>query len=93
MRLQPAFKGLRIEAVHGYRDRQLDSVIAAAWHGQVDGGWDLCADQADGRVRCARCNLHEVGMLRLADLGQAIEDAAKHERMTAYRRLSRGRAR
>jgi hypothetical protein len=67
-------------------------VIAAPRHGQVDGGRDLGrdavirerADQTDGRVRRARRDDGEVGMLGFADLGQAVKAAAEFDDSTAF---------
>src|ERR1039458_6193631 len=63
----------------------------ASRHCKMDGGWDLGrdvvvrerADQTDGRVRCARRDYGEVGMLGFADIGQAVEAAAELHDSTA----------
>ncbi len=58
----------------------------------MDGGWDLGrdivirerADQTDRRVWRVRRNDREVGMLGFADLGQAVEAAAKLDDSVAF---------
>src|SRR5271169_6794704 len=58
----------------------------------MDGGWDLGrdvvirerADQTDGRVRRARRDDGEVGMLGFTDLGQAVEPAAELNDLAAF---------
>ena len=58
----------------------------------MDGGWNLGRDvvireranQTDGRVRRARRDDGEVGMLGFADLGQAVEAAAELDDSAAF---------
>ena len=88
----PCTECLWIEAIYRDGHRQLDAVVATSRYGKMDGGWDLrrdavireCADQADGRIRCARCYHCEVGVLSFADFGQTIETAAELDDSTAF---------
>jgi hypothetical protein len=57
----------------------------------VNGGWNLgrdvvirkCADQADSRIRSARRDQGEIGMLGFTGFGQTVETAAEFDDATA----------
>ena len=91
MHFQPLRESLWVEAVYGDGNRQLDAVVTASRHGQVDGRWDLrrdavvreCADQADRRLGRSCRYYGEIGMLGFPGLGQTMEAAAEFDDLTA----------